>query len=223
MVTGIPVRAEFFDIAPQLPFGSPLRILVLGGSQGARQMNELLAGGLRPSCPKASAGWWSATRPAAATRRRSSRAMKTRICRRWRSTAAAWRPDGPRIQVETPAFIQHVAAAMAESHLVISRAGAITLAELCAAGRPSLLLAAARRRRRPPAAQRRAAGGGRRRPAGRRRASPESLAALIGDLLADRARLTAMADAARRLGHADAVGKIADRVEFWAARRRGER
>lgn len=222
VVTGIPVRAEFFDIAPQLPFGSPLRILVLGGSQGAKQMNELLPAAmahLPESLGRVVIRHQSGGRHQEAVKKRYEDQELPVMA----IDGGGWRPDGPRIQVETPAFIQNVAAAMAESHLVISRAGAITLAELCAGGRPSLLLpllGAGGGHQLHNAERLVAAGAALMADGG---SSPEALAAQIGDLLADRGRLTAMADAARRLGHADAVGKIADRVEFWAARRRGER
>lgn len=223
-VTGIPVRPEFFDIAHELPFGSPLRILVLGGSQGARQMNELLPAALAllpESLGRVVIRHQTGGRHQEAVRQsyEDQDLLVTTV------DGGGWRPDGPRLQVETPAFIQNVAAAMAESHLVISRAGAITLAELCAAGRPSLLLPL------------RDAGGGHQVPNAERLAragaarlldeaggepTAETVAALVAELLADRARLTEMADAARGLGHDGAARQIADRVEYWAARRRGQ-
>lgn len=219
-VTGIPVRSEFFDVAPQLPFGSPLKILVLGGSQGARQLNELLpaAFALLPE----SLGRVVIRHQ---TGSRHQEAVKESYQQKDLAVTSVegggWRPDGPRLQVETPAFIQHMASAMAESHLVLSRAGAITLAELCAAGRPSLLLPLE------------AAGGHQKRNAERlveagaaqlmgSAATPEALAETLAGLLANRAKLTEMADAARRLGRAEAAATIADRLEYWAARRRGK-
>ncbi len=216
LVTGIPVRPEFFDIAPQLPFGLPLRVLVLGGSQGARQINELLPAAfaaLPESLGRVVIRHQTGGRHQDAVKKAYEQEGLAAVP----VDGGGWRPDGPRIQVETPAFIQNVAAAMAESHLVISRAGAITLAELCAAGRPSLLLPLA------------AAGGHqlhnaeRLVTAGAARlvddsATPESFSALLAELLNDRARLTEMADAARQLGRADAAGTIADRLEYWASR-----
>ncbi|MEO1088849.1 MAG: glycosyltransferase [Acidobacteriota bacterium] len=46
-VTGVPVRGEFFDIAEDLPWGPATRLLVLGGSQGAAQLNRLLPRALK--------------------------------------------------------------------------------------------------------------------------------------------------------------------------------
>lgn len=215
-VTGIPVRPEFFDVAPQLPFGLPLRVLVLGGSQGARQLNELLPAAfaqLPESLGRVVIRHQSGARHQDAVKK----AYEDQGLAAVSVDGGGWRPDGPRIQVETPSFIQNVAAAMAESHLVLSRAGAITLAELCAAGRPSLLLplegAAGHQKRN---AERLVAAGAARLVDGAE--TPASLAGQLAELLADRARLTDMADAARRLGHADAAGAIADRLDYWASR-----
>ena len=214
-VTGVPVRSEFFDVAPQLPFGSPLRILVLGGSQGARQLNELL--------PAAFAQLPESLGRVVIRHQTGSRhqdAVKKIYAEKGLPVmpvdGGGWRPDGPRIQVETPSFIHHMASAMAESHLILSRAGAITLAELCAAGRPSLLLPLE------------AAGGHQKRNAERLVAAgaallvgegttSESLASELTELLADRQRLSGMADAARGLGRAGAAAEIADRIEYWSA------
>lgn len=213
-VTGVPVRAEFFDVAPQLPFGSPLRILVLGGSQGARQLNELLPEAfarLPESLGRVVIRHQTGSRHQDAAKK----IYEDKGLPVMPVDGGGWRPEGPRIQVETPSFIHHMASAMAESHLILSRAGAITLAELCAAGRPSLLLPLE------------AAGGHQKRNAEKlveagaallvdEGATSESLAGLLAELLADRARLTAMADAARGLGRAGAAAEIADRLEHWS-------
>lgn len=215
-VTGIPVRPEFFDIAPQLPFGLPVRVLVLGGSQGARQLNELLPAAFA-QLPESLGRVVIRHQTGARLQDAAQKAYEEQGLSAIPLDSGGWRPEGPRIQVETPAFIQNVAAAMAESHLVLSRAGAITLAELCAAGRPSLLLplaAAAGHQKRN--AERLVEAGAAQLVDGA--ATPEALAALLAELLADRARLSAMADAARRLGRADAAATIADRLEYWASR-----
>lgn len=209
-LTGIPVRHEFFDIAEQLPFGEPLRVLVLGGSQGARQINDLI-----PAVLELLPEQLGRVVVRHQTGNRHQEAVRQAYADRnivW--STAGWRPDGPRVQVELPPFIQDMAAAMAESHLVVSRAGAITLAELCAAGRPAILLPLE------------IAGGHQKANANRLwevkaaevlegKISPEDLAARMTELLANRPRLMAMAAAARQLGRADAAQEIADRVEFW--------
>jgi len=123
-VTGIPVRAAFFGIQPA---GAGLRLLVLGGSQGAQQINQALpavAARLLESLPALRIVHQAGAKNLDETRQ---------------AYAAAVRADH-RDRVEVVPFLDDVAGAMAASHLLVSRAGAITLAEICAAGRASLLL-----------------------------------------------------------------------------------
>jgi UDP-N-acetylglucosamine--N-acetylmuramyl-(pentapeptide) pyrophosphoryl-undecaprenol N-acetylglucosamine transferase len=124
-LTGVPVRSAFFEVPAELPpFDAP-RMLVLGGSQGAQQVNQAL--------PEA-------------VLRLSERLPNLRVIhqaglRNVDETRAAYARAGlgePRIEVVP--FLDDVAGAMAASHLIVSRAGAMTLSEICASGRPSLLL-----------------------------------------------------------------------------------
>jgi UDP-N-acetylglucosamine--N-acetylmuramyl-(pentapeptide) pyrophosphoryl-undecaprenol N-acetylglucosamine transferase len=105
---------------------------------------------------------------------------------------------------------------MSESHLVVSRAGAITLAELCAAGRPALLLPLEIAGGHQKANARRLVDAGAAEML-ETAVDAGTLAARIAELLASRARLMEMAAAARALGRAHAAQEIADRVEFWGA------
>jgi UDP-N-acetylglucosamine--N-acetylmuramyl-(pentapeptide) pyrophosphoryl-undecaprenol N-acetylglucosamine transferase len=204
-VTGVPVREELFQIPDVLPRG-PLRLLVLGGSQGSQQLNELL--------------------PAAAKLLPASLAPLTIVhqCgeKNLESTKAAWEaamfecPAMPRVQVVP--FIADTPAAMAMAHLVVSRAGAITLAELCAAGRASLLvplsIAAGHQEGNAAALER----GGAAEMLRSSEATPETLAERLGDLLGDRPRLEEMAIYARRLARMGAADAIADRLAEVARR-----
>jgi len=106
-----------------------------------------------------------------------------------------------------------VAGAMAASHLLVSRAGAITLAEICAAGRASLLvpLSISKGHQVENARLLAAAGGADMIPSNE--LSAESLAARLEALLADGDRLAAMGRSARSLARPRAVADIADRVE----------
>ncbi len=194
-VTGVPVRSAFFAIPQQLPAGSP-RLLVLGGSQGAQQINQAM--------------------PAAAARLLEKlpelRILHQAGARNLDETRAAY---GGMQNVEVVPFLDDVAGAMANSHLLVSRAGAITLAEICAAGRASLLvpLAIAQAHQVDNARLLVDAGG-----AEMIRSdefSAEKLAARLEELLADgnRDRLAAMGRAARSLARPRAVADIADRVE----------
>ena len=205
--TGIPIRGEFFDIPAALPPSPPWRVLVLGGSQGARQINEALPAALaRLALDGLSVLHQTGEDHVESTRQAYREALG----------------NAPRPAVEVTPFLDGVAAAMAESHLVVSRAGAITLAEICAAGRPSLLvplalagghqMTNARRLDARGAAEVLAAEGG-------AEALAHELAATLTRLLGDRAGLEAMAAAARELSRPGAAGAIADRVEHLGGTR----
>jgi UDP-N-acetylglucosamine--N-acetylmuramyl-(pentapeptide) pyrophosphoryl-undecaprenol N-acetylglucosamine transferase len=124
-VIGNPVRAEIFALPePQHRLSGrqgPLRLLVLGGSQGARVLNEtvpraiaLLASAVRPQL-------WHQTGPATLELARQS----------YQQAGVAARTD---------AFIDDMAAAYAWADVVICRAGALTIAELAAAGLAAVLV-----------------------------------------------------------------------------------
>jgi UDP-N-acetylglucosamine--N-acetylmuramyl-(pentapeptide) pyrophosphoryl-undecaprenol N-acetylglucosamine transferase len=123
-VSGVPVRAEFFTVE-DLAASAPPHLLVLGGSQGARQLNEIVPralGGLLERLPELTVLHQCGERNLAECR-------------------ALWSEVGEASgSAEVVAFVDDVPAEMARSTLVLSRAGAITLAEICAAGRPSLLV-----------------------------------------------------------------------------------
>ena len=173
-VTGVPVRAAFFDIPPLRADGKP-RLLVLGGSQGSLRINRLMPEVLAPlfdRIPELSV---------------LHQCGETHL----EETLAAYRAAGletPRLRVVS--FVDDVPAAMAAVDLVVSRAGAITLAEICAAGRPSVLLPLLAGRR--PSVGERAAprrGRGGEPDRGRRCSTPTACAVELASLLGDRARL----------------------------------
>lgn len=124
-VVGNPVRAEIAAVAaPEERFAGregALRLLVLGGSQGARALNAAV--------PKA-----IATLP-----RGISFEVRHQCGEKMRDEAVrAYEQAGVRASVEP--FIADIAPAYAWADVVICRAGALTLAELCAAGVGSLLV-----------------------------------------------------------------------------------
>lgn len=220
--TGVPVRQEFFEVAAGLPMGEPLRLLVLGGSQGARSLNEVLPAALtslRLGETRIFVRHQTGARHVADTRRL------------WRDAGVEprrddhWHPDLSGVQVAVVPFLDDVAGAMAESHLVISRAGAITLAEICAAGRPSLLVPLALAGAHQEHNARRLADAGAAVVLTQASGDPQSgdpeafataLSSALGTLLADRKRLDAMAASSRALGRRDAAARIADRIEARA-------
>ena len=120
-ITGLPVREEFFRI-PSRPRGSVLNILISGGSQGSRTLNE--AG--RQS--------WVLFRKAG---------LAVRIVHQtgpalFESMRADFAKSG--LPGEIVAFIGDMPAAFAQADLVVCRSGAGAVSELAAAGKPSILV-----------------------------------------------------------------------------------
>ena len=129
-----------------------------------RRRSALPAAAARCAC------WWSAAAWARACstnacrgawrcgRRPSARRSPTRPARR---TSPPCRPAMPRagVQAELLPFIDDMAQRLAECDLVVCRAGAVTVSELCAAGVASVLVPLVVSTTEPPARQRRAHGG----------------------------------------------------------------
>lgn len=125
--TGNPVRDAVIEAAkipyPALEPGGPLRLLVFGGSQGARFFSETVPPAL-------------ATLPAAMRHRLKlvQQARAEDVAAVTSGTAAAG------IDADIAPFFKGLPQIMAESHLVIARAGASSVAELAVIGRPSILV-----------------------------------------------------------------------------------
>jgi UDP-N-acetylglucosamine--N-acetylmuramyl-(pentapeptide) pyrophosphoryl-undecaprenol N-acetylglucosamine transferase len=199
-LTGVPVRDEFFA-AGERPAGAPPRVLVLGGSQGALQLNHLL-----PEAFSRLASYF----PRLSVLHQVGRAHVDVTREAYDSR------DLGTIEVEIVPFLDDVAAAMSGADLVVSRAGAVTLAEICAAGRPAILipLGIAGGHQADNAAGLEAARGavllaG-------ERANPDALSGALSDLLGDEERRLEMGRALRRLARRDAASRIADLVESTA-------
>jgi UDP-N-acetylglucosamine--N-acetylmuramyl-(pentapeptide) pyrophosphoryl-undecaprenol N-acetylglucosamine transferase len=200
-VTGVPVRAAFATVPALAPEAAP-RLLALGGSQGSRRLNQLLPGAV-----------------AAARRRVPALAVVHQCGERLADEArAAWAAAGDPPGVEVVPFVADVAGALAGASLVVSRAGAITLAEIAAAGRPAVLLplALAGAHQADNARAFETAGAGR--VIEESGADAGSLGALLGDLLAAPAGLAAMGARARALARPGAAAAIADEAERVARR-----
>jgi UDP-N-acetylglucosamine--N-acetylmuramyl-(pentapeptide) pyrophosphoryl-undecaprenol N-acetylglucosamine transferase len=115
------------------------------------------------------------------------------------------------IQASVEPFIDDMAAAYAWADLVVCRAGALTLAELAAAGVGAVLVPfafAVDDHQTKNASAMKDAGAALLLPEAQ--ASAEMIAAALTDLLGDRARLLVMAEAARTLAKPDAAARIAD-------------
>jgi UDP-N-acetylglucosamine--N-acetylmuramyl-(pentapeptide) pyrophosphoryl-undecaprenol N-acetylglucosamine transferase len=124
-VTGNPVRPAIAAIAacPYETPGDVLRLLVLGGSLGARVFSDVVPGAL-------------ATLPAALR----GRIRVTQQCRAEdiERVRAAYASSG--ILADLATFFADIATLLAAAHLVIARAGASTVAELAVVGRPAILV-----------------------------------------------------------------------------------
>ena len=115
------------------------------------------------------------------------------------------------VEASVEPFIEDMAAAYAWADMIICRAGALTLAELAAAGVGAVLVPfpfAVDDHQTKNAAAMMQAGAALLLPEGE--ASAERIAAALSDLLGNRPRLLAMAEAARTLAKPDAAARIAD-------------
>lgn len=192
-VVGNPVRAEIAALAPpEQRFAGregPLRLLVLGGSQGARALNRALPQAL---ARQASNLW----------------AVRHQCGERFADEArAAYAEAGVNASVEP--FIADMAAAYGWADLVVCRAGALTIAELAAAGVGAVLVPFpfAVDDHQTRNADYLVEGG-----AAHRLVESPTLADELADLLptlADRARLMAMASAARARAQTGAAERVA--------------
>lgn len=193
---GNPVRESIAQIAPPAQRLSnsrhvPMRVLVLGGSQGARAINHALPQAIHALDAKPRIEIWHQAGP-----------------KLLEETLEAYRSLAVPARVEP--FIEDMAAAYAWAHLVICRSGALTLAELCAAGAPSILIpfpAAVddhQTRNAQYLSEQHAAILLPESPA-----LPNRIAELLKSLQSDRRRLGQMAEAAHRLAICDAAQHIA--------------
>jgi UDP-N-acetylglucosamine--N-acetylmuramyl-(pentapeptide) pyrophosphoryl-undecaprenol N-acetylglucosamine transferase len=121
VVTGCPVRPEFFEIQPKKP-EKPYQVLVTGGSQGALPINRTFI---------------EATE-LLAKRNREMRIVHQTGERDYNNVRAAYARQ--EMQVEVAPFLSNMAEHFAWADLIICRAGAITAAEVAAAGRAAIFI-----------------------------------------------------------------------------------
>ncbi len=196
---GNPLRAAVRDAArPYTAPGEkdPIRLLVFGGSQGARIMSEVVPAAIE--------------RLAAVTR---ARIEVTQQCRPEDLDAARGVYARLGVKAELAAFFGDLPERLAQSHLVIARSGASTVAEIAAIGRPAVLvpLPHALDQDQLANASALAVAGG----ALLLRQddfTAERLSQELTRLVAAPATLSAMAAAARCMGRADAAERLADEV-----------
>ncbi len=198
---GNPVRAAIAALRgtrydPPAPDG-PFRLLVTGGSQGARVFADVVPAALAALPP--------------ALRRRIEVSQQ---CRPEDLADVERRYAEAGVPARLESFFDDMPARLGEAHLVICRAGASTIAELAAAARPALLVPL------PIAADDHQSVNGRALVAAgaaimiqQQAFTPDRLARELDALMADPSRLTAQAAAARRLARPDSARALADLVE----------
>jgi UDP-N-acetylglucosamine--N-acetylmuramyl-(pentapeptide) pyrophosphoryl-undecaprenol N-acetylglucosamine transferase len=196
--TGNPVRPAVVEAAavPYPDAHGPLRILVFGGSQGARVMAEVVPPAIE-LVPMAVRARISVTQQA-----REEDIAKVE---------SAYERFG--IAAEIAPFFRDLPARIAASHVVISRSGASTVAELAAIGRPAILVPlphALDHDQRANAGMLGRAGGAI--VMEQAHFTPDRVAAEIARLAAAPEKLTAMAAAARGQGTLDGADRLADLV-----------
>jgi len=201
-VVGSPVRPEIRAIAdgPYAPPTDIIRILITGGSQGARLLSETTPRAIAslPETLRARLSVQQQTRPESAEVARSVY-------------------QDAMVKAEIAPFFRDMASRLSDAHLVIGRSGSSTVCEIAAVGRPSILIplkvaldddqgqnarllvdaGAARMLREDDL-------------------TVDSLADLIRSLIENPARLATMAQAAKSVARPDAADRLADLVEATA-------
>ncbi|MEZ5668795.1 MAG: undecaprenyldiphospho-muramoylpentapeptide beta-N-acetylglucosaminyltransferase [Alphaproteobacteria bacterium] len=202
--TGNPIRAEIAALA-ETPYNPPesaekLHLLVFGGSQGSRALSLLV--------------------PAAVALLDAGHRGRLAVAQQCRpedldEVRAAYAASG--VQAEVATYFNDMADRLRGAHLAITRAGASTIAELSAAGRPAILVPypyATDDHQRANAEQLAAAGGAW--TMIEAETTAEDLAAALRRLMDDTAALAEAAERARGFGIVDGAARLADLVEACA-------
>lgn len=119
-VTGLPVRPEFFAVPERpAPSNGRLTVLITGGSQGSRRLNQAVEAA------------WPGLRGSVRVHHQAGR-----------NDYASLRPkfEGAGVEGEVVEFISNMPEAFAAADVVVCRSGAGTVSELAAAGKPSILV-----------------------------------------------------------------------------------
>lgn len=198
-VTGNPVREAIESMAPpQTRWADrtgPLNVLVLGGSLGARVLNEVV--------PAALAALPEKSRPRVLHQAGAAHADQVRQVYEEHQVTADVRP-----------FIDDMAQALADCDVVICRAGAVTVSELCAAGVPAVLVplvVSTTSHQKDNAAWMARHGAAVHLP------QDELTAQSLSELMQSwsRSQLLGMAQCARALARPHAAQRVADELERW--------
>jgi len=194
-LTGIPVRQEFHEVSSKVSAGGPLCLLVFGGSQGSSPMNQLVCQAL-PFLPPTG----------------EIKIVHQTGLTDYSSVKERYKQAG--FEAEVIDFIQDMPAYFSGADLILSRAGASTVAEIAAAGKPSILIPLPhatddhQRMNARALVQKRAALS-----LEETETTGEELASLLVELAQTRDRLDQMAQASRELAHPESRTKIIELME----------
>jgi UDP-N-acetylglucosamine--N-acetylmuramyl-(pentapeptide) pyrophosphoryl-undecaprenol N-acetylglucosamine transferase len=204
VLTGNPVRAEFFEIPPRQRNGQQLALLVFGGSQGARAINEAMIAAL----PQL-ASWKSGLRITHQTGETEYERVRQGY------EAATWGENA-----DVRPYIDNMVTEFARADLIICRAGATTSAELVAAGKAAIMIPfplAADDHQRKNAEALEAAGAARM--ILQKDLTGARLAAEIASFVAAPEEITRMEQRSRQLARRDAAAATVDLMEELVAGR----
>jgi UDP-N-acetylglucosamine--N-acetylmuramyl-(pentapeptide) pyrophosphoryl-undecaprenol N-acetylglucosamine transferase len=194
-LTGVPVRKEFFDV-PRKEHHAPFKVLITGGSQGAQAINRAVVDSLDLLATRKNQLFIVHQ-----TGERDYNAIRVDYARR-------------EFRAEVTPFIENMAERFAQADLIVCRSGAITVAEVSAAGRAAILIpfgAATDAHQTRNAQAMQAARAARHLP--QAELTPERLTNEIFSLLDQPQRIAEMEDRARALARPRAVEDIVDLLE----------
>jgi UDP-N-acetylglucosamine--N-acetylmuramyl-(pentapeptide) pyrophosphoryl-undecaprenol N-acetylglucosamine transferase len=195
VVTGCPIRSEFFAIPPK-DHAEPFNILITGGSRGALPINRAVISSL----------------DLLAARKNQLFIVHQTGERDYNAVRVAYEKRG--IQAEVLPFIENMAQRFAQADLIVCRSGAITVAEVAASGRAAIFIpfgASTDAHQTRNAAAMQDAGAARLLP--QEELTPERLTTEIFTLLDQPRRVREMEDCARALARPRAVEDIVDLLE----------
>ena len=204
VVTGNPVRREFFEIPAKHRESGKLSLLIFGGSQGARAINEAMVAAL----------------PLLKSLPVVLRIKHQTGAADFEKVKAAYAAAGWDENAEVRSYIDNMMQDFAEADLVICRAGATTTAELIAAGKASIMVPfpyAADDHQRKNAEALQSAGAARM--IVQQELSGERLVKELNELIQTPEKLTQMEEASRSLAHGDAAVAATNLISELAGKR----
>ena len=200
VVTGNPVRKEFFTAAASRAVGSasdPIRLLIFGGSQGSKTINDAMTGALL---------FLSRLKGRLEIVHQTGPKELEHVREAYRTSAFS--------DARVVPYLDPISGEIAAADLVVCRAGAMTIGELAAVGRPAILIpfaAATNNHQEENARAVESAGGAV--VITESQLTAERLGSAIAEIAGDPARARTMGAGALRLAAPDATRKIVDLLE----------